>query len=140
VWRREVRASEAFGILAILSAFIMFVCVAVGFWKRDDTGVIARFRIPFMGATGHQLLPVLLLSVLPVHSLRVLTVFWTVLTMIMWADLFRKYSSQDVEYGGGFAICITVWVIAALWIVGSYTKGSASSAAVATGAATGGGM
>jgi hypothetical protein len=66
-------------------------------------------------------------------------VFWTVLTMIMWADLFRKDSSQDVEYGGGFAICITVWVIAALWILGSYTKGSSSSAAVATGAATGGG-
>ena len=47
-----MRASEAFGILAVLFATATLVAVAIGFWKRDDTGPIAKFRIPLMGVTG----------------------------------------------------------------------------------------
>ena len=47
-----MRGSEAFGILAILFASAALVATAIGFWKRDDTGPIARFRIPLMAITG----------------------------------------------------------------------------------------
>ena len=64
-------------------------------------------------------------------------VFWSILLTAMWADLFRKDGSQDVEYGGGFALNLSIWVIGVIWMYCAWSKGTPPTAA-STGTAGGG--
>jgi len=107
----EFRAVDAFALLTVITAAIAFVSVAVGFWKRDDTGPIARWRVWLVSITG----------------------FWSFLTMVLVADLFRQYQPYYVEYGGGFVLEILVWVVAWAWVFATKTKGTPPAVTAAGG-------
>jgi len=101
----EVRASQAFCILATITSLATFISVFVGFWQRDDSGPIAKLRLPLMGVTS----------------------LWLFLSVCMWADLSKLGNQNDMEYGGAFAMNIFTLIIAVLWALSAYFKGSGAT-------------